>query len=158
MIPREELKRIVMLGYLTGEMLDKLVPITDLLLLDEGDYVFRQGDKADRFYMVRRGKVVLEQRISDTVTVMAASIKPGFSFGWSSMLEEQNYTTDAVCTERTELFSFLAGKFKEVMDRDHSMGYVVHQGLLRILKKRYDARTDQFIRVLTNHPDLKRLL
>ena len=58
----------------------------------------------------------------------------------------------------SDSYSFRAEKFKRILDSDPAMGYIVSQGLLRIIKKRYDARTRQFIRVLTNHPDLKKLL
>ena len=52
MITRENLKQIVMLTYLTDDMLDELIPITELLQYDEKEYVFHQGDKADRYYSI----------------------------------------------------------------------------------------------------------
>ncbi len=157
MIVRENLREIVMLSYLTDEMLDELIPITDIFAFDEKDIVFQEGDKAERLYMLRRGKVLLEQRLSKTITVLTGSIKPGFTFGWSAMLDERAYTAEAVCEEHCEVLSFRADKLRPLLEKNHSMGFIISQRLLRVLKKRYDRRTEQLIRAIRNHPDMKDL-
>lgn len=158
MITIHDLKQFVMLGYLSDEMLEKLVPITEMFRFDRDEIVFRQGGQADRLYLLRKGKVLLEQRITDTVTVFLSSIKPSFSFGWSAMLENGLYSTDAVCTEPSELFSFRESKIKKLMAEDHSLGFIISQRLLYVLKKRYDARTSQFVKTIKLHPDIGSLL
>jgi len=158
MISREDLRQIVMLGYLTDEMLDRLLPITELLHFDKNEYIFRQGDKAERFFMLQQGKVLLEQRITDKITVSVSAIKPGYSFGWSAMLDEELFTTDAICAEACEVFSFREKKIKTLFEQDHSLGFIMSQRLLRIMKKRYDIRTEQFIKTIRHHPEISRLL
>lgn len=158
MVTREDLKKIVMLGYLTDAMLDKLIPITDLLLFDENEIIFRQGDPSDRLYMVKQGKVLLEQRITDKITVSISAIKPGFTFGWSAMLDEETYTSRAVAAKPCELFSLRGEKLKALFEKDHSLGFIMSQRLLVIMKKRYDIRTEQFIKTIKHHPDLGSLL
>jgi len=158
MISREDLKQIVMLGYLTDEMLDKLIPITELLHFDKNEYIFRQGDKAERFYMLQQGKVLLEQKITDTITVSVSAIKPGYSFGWSAMLDEELFTTDAICAEACKIFSFREKKIKMLFQKDNALGFIMSQRLLRIMKKRYDIRTEQFIKTIRHHPEISTLL
>lgn len=157
MISRDELKQIVMLGYLKDEMLDKLSPFVDVLNYSEREYVFRQGDAADRFYMLRRGKILFERRGSEKMSVTMGSLKPGYSFGWSSMVDVRFYSTDAVCAEPSEVFSVRGHKLKNLLEADPSMGYIFSQRLLRVIKSRLDHRTEQFMRVIRNHPDLKSL-
>ena len=158
MITKENLKRIVMLQYLTDEMLDRLIPITELLRFDTNEYIFQQGDKADRIYMVQKGKVLLEHRITDEITVFVSAIKPGYAFGWSAMLTEEFYTSDAICAEACELLSFKEQKIKALFQEDHSLGFIMSQRLLHILKKRYDIRTEQFIKTIKHHPEISKLL
>ena len=147
-----------MLGYLTDEMLDKLIPITELLSFDKNEYIFRQGDRARRLYMLLQGKVLLEQEITDKITVSVSAIKPGFSFGWSAMLDEELFTTDAICAEPCKILSFREKKIKALCETDHSLGYIMSQRLLRIMKKRYDIRTEQFLKTIRHHPEISRLL
>jgi CRP-like cAMP-binding protein len=158
MVTREDLKKLVVLGHLNDTMLDQLIPITDVLMFNAEETIFSQGDPADRFYMVMQGTVLLEQHISETITVSMSAIKPGFSFGWSAMLDEGLFTTDAFCEEDSRLLSFRAVRIKELIKGDPVLGIIFYQGLLSIIKKRYDIRTEQFIKVIQNHPDIIGLL
>jgi len=158
MIDVQDLKQFVILGYLSDEMLKKLIPITEVLLFDENEKVFKQGDKADRFYLLKKGKVLLEQRITDTLIISMSSIKPGFSFGWSAMLDNGLYSSDAICTEPCQVYSFRESKIKKVMGEDHSLGFIISQRLLYVIKNKYDARTEQFVKTIKFHPDISKLL
>lgn len=153
MLSRDDLKSIVILSYLKDEMLDKLVPIVDVMMFHEDDTVFREGDMANRFYMLKRGKILLEKRISDKITVSVGSIKAGFSFGWSSMLDGDSYTSDAIAAETCEVYTFRREKIIRLLNEDHSMGYLMTQRLLQVVKKRLDHRTEQFLRAIEHHPD-----
>ncbi|MBT3386484.1 MAG: cyclic nucleotide-binding domain-containing protein [Desulfobacula sp.] len=158
MITVQDLKQFVMLGYLSDEMLKSLIPITEMLRFDENEIIFQQREKADRLFLLKMGKVLLEQRITDKMTVSMSSIKPGFSFGWSAMLENDLYSTDAICAEPCEVFSFRGSKIKKLMEQDHSLGFIISQRLLYVIKKRYDARTEQFVKTIKLHPDISNLL
>ena len=157
MVTPQDLKKMVIMSHLKDDMLDSLISITDVLTFQDQENIFRQGDVADRFYMVKRGKVLLEQRIAEKITVSVGSIKPGFAFGWSTMIEEGYYTTDAVCAEPCEIFSMKGDKIRALCAKDPFMGFLLCQRLLVILKKRYDHRTEQFIKVIKHHPDMKDL-
>jgi len=156
MISRETLKQIVMMRYLTDEMLDQLIPITELLQYDEKEFVFHEGDRANRYFSILQGIVLLEQRIATGVTVSISSIKAGFGFGWSALLDQEAefYTSDAICAEPTQLLSFKAEKLKALFEKNYQLGYIMSRRLLHVVKKRYDVRTEQFIKAIKNHPDL----
>ncbi len=158
MISKETLKKIVMLGYLTDDMLDELIPITDSFETEENEYIFHQGDRADHLYMVLRGKVLLEQPVGPKVTLTMSAIKPGYTFGWSAMLDEENYTTDAICDEPSELLSMGSNDLKALFEKNHSVGYIMSKRLLRVIKNRYDIRTEQLIKAIADHPDIGSLL
>ena len=157
MITKKDLKQIVMLTYLTDPMLDKLSQIIDFLKFDRDEILFQENDPAERFYMMKSGNVLLEQRISEKVTACIGSIKPGYSFGWSAMIEDGLYTVDAVCVEPSEIFSFKRDKIQMLFLEDPEMGLRMYQRLLVIIKKRLDYRTGQFRQAIKNHPDMQSL-
>ena len=154
MVSVEELKKIVMMTHLDDDMLERVRTIVDVLTFNDHEVIFSQGDVADRFYMVKRGKVLLELQMTDLVTVSVGSIKPGFSFGWSTMISDGLYTTDAVCAEPSEVYSMMGHKLRTLCSEDPRMGFLLSQRLLVILKKRYDHRTEQFLKVIQHHPDM----
>jgi CRP-like cAMP-binding protein len=157
MVTTQDLKKMVIMTHLKDDMLDRIVLITDVLKFEDQEIIFKQSDIADRFYMVQRGKVLLEQRIAEKITVSVGSIKPGFAFGWSTMIEESYYTTDAVCAEPCEILSMRGDKLRALCDKDSYMGYLLSRRLLVILKKRYDHRPEQFLKAIKYHPDMKAL-
>ena len=157
MLTISDLKSIAILSHLTDEMLEAMLPIIDFLKFDTDEPIFKQGEPADRFYMLKRGKVLLEQQIFDKVTVFVGSIEPGFSFGWSAMLEEGSYSADAVSAEPCEVLSFRREKIHALIEREHALGLRLYQRLLVVLKKRYDQRTEQFRQAIINHPEIQAL-
>ena len=160
MITRETLKQIFMMKHLSDKMLDELIPIAEVLQYNEKEYIFRQGDKADRYSFLLQGKVLIEDRISSEMTVSLVSIKPGYSIGWSSMMDEEDefYTSDAICAEPTQLISFQAEKLKALFQKDYQLGYILSHQLLHVIKTRYDTLTSKFIQVIKNHPEMGALL
>ncbi len=163
MIARDELRRIVILGYLTDSMLDKLISIVERAHFDEGEYIFRQHDSAEKFYMLSRGKVLLEQRISDKMTVSIESVRPGYSFGWSGMMTGgiepySRYTSDAIATEASELFILKGEDLNNLLDQDDRMGHLIFQRLTRVIARRLRHRTEQFVRIIKQHPDIDNLI
>ncbi len=157
MISREDLKGIVILGFLDDPMLDEMMPFVNLKTYQIGEAVFKEGNKAARFFMLKKGKVLLEKRLSDTMTVSVDSIKAGYSFGWTAMLDEDAYTSDAVCAEVCEVLSIYRDDLLNLMNTNHVLGYIISQRLLRVIKKRLDHRTDQFVRAIQSHPDIRSL-
>lgn len=157
MVTIEDLREIVIMTHLEHEMLERVCRTVDVLSYNEQEVIFKQGDTADRFYMVKRGKVLLEQKMTDMVTVSVGSIHPGHSFGWSTMIDEGYYTTDAVCAEPCEIFSIRSSQLRNMCTEDPRMGFMLLQRLLVILKKRYEQRTEQFLQVIQHHPDMRDL-
>ena len=157
MVNINDLKQIVMLTYLSDPMLENLARIIDVLKFEKDEIIFRQHKPAERYYMLRSGNIVLEQKITEKVTVCIGAIKPGFSFGWSAMIEDGTYTADAVCVETSEAFSFKRSEVNKLFTQDPEMGLRFYQRLLMIIKKRLDMRTEQFREAIKNHPDMQAL-
>lgn len=157
MVTSDDLKQIVMLTYLSDPMLENLARITDVLTFDKDEIIFRQYEPAERYYMMRSGNIILEQQITEKVTTCIGAIKPGFSFGWSAMIEDGTYTADAVCVETSQVFSFKRSKVSKLFAQDPEMGLRFYRRLLVIIKKRLDIRTEQFREAIKNHPDMQAL-
>jgi CRP-like cAMP-binding protein len=156
-ITRADLKQIVMLTYLSDAMLHDIARITDVLKFDRDEVIFNERAPSERFYMLKTGHVLLEQHISEHVTACVAAIKPGYSFGWSAMMENERYTVSAICMEASEVFSFKTAKAQQLFRQNPEMGLRVHKRLLVIIKKRLDIRTEQFRQAIMHHPDMQAL-
>ena len=156
MVTKEDIKDIVILGHLTDEMKEELLPHFALHHYSKGEIVFRGGQTAEMLCMLKRGKILLEKRISDKVTISMGGMPEGFSFGWSAILgENEGYSLDAVCAEPCEVLMIPGEILRGLFNDNPEMGYIFFQRLIRVVKKRLDHRTDQFLSVIRRHPDIE---
>ncbi len=46
------------------------------------------------------------------------------------MLDEEDFTVNALCSEPCKIYSFRAEKIKRLFEKDHSLGYIMsHEGV-----------------------------
>ena len=153
----EDLEHIVILSRLTDEMRCQLLPHISVMKAQNGDVLFNQYDPALRFFMLRRGKILLEQEITDLVTACVGTVEPGHAFGWSSMLNDEVYTAAAVCAQPSEIYLLEKATLARLFAQCPDLGLRMYQGLLLLLKKRYDTRSDQLRQACQKHPEIAHL-
>jgi CRP-like cAMP-binding protein len=158
MVSIEDLKKIFLFKKLSDKDLEQILPITRLHEFKEEEVVFKEGDKADTFYILKRGKVLLEVDISEVISISLGAVKTGFSFGWSALMTDSVYTSSAICSETCEIFSMPGNDFLNLLNNDHTIGYYIMEGVSRIIRGRLKRRTDQFLMVISKHPDIQKLL
>ncbi len=154
MISKSDLKNNNILGALYDDMLDKIIPSISLNAYGEMEYVFKENEPADNFYMIKRGRVVLEHSVVHKVAVTVGAVLPGDSFGWSSIINDENYTINAVCTEPSEIYSVNGQEIISILDSDHTMGYQMMKKIMDVIRRRLNHRTEQFIKAITAHPEI----
>lgn len=103
-----------------------------ITFMDKGIYKTQKGDKsldAPQF------KILQTPIIVDT-------IRPGEIFGWSSMLNHQNWTANAKCIVPTRIFSLPAPFLKDILQKDAVVGFNIMERLCDLVLRRLQARTD----------------
>jgi len=149
-----ELKQIYLVQNLDDQMLQKLAPLAEKRDYEEKDILFEEGRDSEWFFMLLSGKVLLKVDVNPAVTISLGAIKPGYSFGWSSLLEGMTYTSQAACAEPCEMLVLKGSAFKEVLNNDHTMGYQVMEGVVRIMENRLKRRTEQFVKTLRKQMEI----
>jgi CRP/FNR family transcriptional regulator, cyclic AMP receptor protein len=158
MVSIEDLKKIIVLQDLPDSMLEGMGSLTQLRLFGDGAVIFEEGQEADVFYMLLKGKLILEVEASESVTVSLGAIKPGYSFGWSSLLPGFKYSAYGICVEPCEVLAIRGDSFLDLLKEDFAVGYLFMERVVRILKGRLERRTGQFLKVMSKHPDIQKLL
>ena len=159
MLSHDDVRDIIILSHLSDAMLDSVLPSLDILQYEEDDIIFQEGDPADRLFFLKRGKVLLEKRISDKISFAIGAVKPGYSFGWSSVLGAgMSYTTLTLCAEPCQVYSIRSDKIRHLLEKNQEMAAIFYLRLLWVVKNRLDHRTSQFVTVLRNHPDIESLI
>jgi CRP-like cAMP-binding protein len=158
MVDLMDLRKILLLERLPDAFLQRMLPYVEAREYKDRQIVYEEGDPAENFYMLKRGKILLEVEISDTIIISLGSIKSGYSFGWSALLHGKRHTTYAVCAELCEVLSIPGARLIQILQEDYTSGYWFMKEAFRIMKWRLGRRTEQFIKVMRKHPDIRRLL
>lgn len=101
---------------------------------DNGSVLFSEGNPANRFYVMLRGRVRVDigedQLISYTVG------HAGEAFGWSGLLERERFASSATCLEPTILLSFDVNDIQRLCEDNPVNGMILYKKLAGILGDR----------------------
>ncbi|MBF0390405.1 MAG: cyclic nucleotide-binding domain-containing protein, partial [Desulfamplus sp.] len=75
MIKKSDLQKNEFMKFLTDEMLEKIIPIIDVMEVESREIIFNEGDPAENFYLVKSGQILLEQKISKDILVNVSAIE-----------------------------------------------------------------------------------
>ena len=108
--------RVALHPFLVGMNPRQLALLTSCAMtvqFKKGQVIFREGEPADRFYLIETGNVILE-----------SSGGPGDPLlGWSWMFPPHTWAFSTRAVEPTTAIFFYATTLREYCERDHSLGY-----------------------------------
>lgn len=134
--------RVAFHPFLAGMNRQELVLLTDCAIpvhFEKGQVIFREGDMANRFYLIESGKVVLESSGEYGHPVSVDTIGAGDLLGWSWIFPPYVWHFTARATEPTDAIFFYGTILREYCERDHSLGYELFKRMSAVMVKRLQA-------------------
>jgi len=110
-----------------------------------GDVIFREGDPANRFYLIERGKVLLESERRDEPSLPIQVIGSGDVMGWSWLFPPYYWHFDARTLEPTTAICFYGTRLREQCERDHDLGYELMKRMVAVVIQRLQTTRRQFL-------------
>ena len=87
-----------------------------------GEQIFREGEPANRFYLIKSGRVALETR-SERGLATLQTISGGDVLGWSWLYPPYYWHFDARALEPTDAIFLYGTRLREFCEEDHDLGY-----------------------------------
>lgn len=101
---------------------------------EKGDVLFSEGDEANHFYILLKGRIRLGTR--ETGQVVHTVSRPGEAFGWSSLVGREDYSASAKCLVPTKLIRIDRDQFQEILEKDPANGLAFFKRLAGALGER----------------------
>ena len=98
------------------------------------ELLFREGDPANAFYVLLKGRVKLS--LGETGQVVYVVSHAGEAFGWSSLIGRQDFSASAECTAPTKLINFDRQKLQKILDKDPTNSLILFKRLAELLGNR----------------------
>jgi CRP/FNR family cyclic AMP-dependent transcriptional regulator len=133
MISIEWLKKTELFRTLSDSQLSLLLSHSSVESFPEGETIFRQGDDANRLYILAEGSIDLSVKTGEKVDFLTSKIeKEGSTFGIPSLIEPFRYNVTASCLKPSKVFVIDAIRVRMEMERDPKMGVEILKKLVSI--------------------------
>ena len=145
--------RVAFHPFLAGMSRAQLALLTDCAMdthFKKGQTILREGEFANRFYLIESGKVVLESGAGFGGPLVIETIGPGDLLGWSWMFPPYVWQFTAHAIEPTTALFFYAAILREYCEKDHSLGYELLKRISAVMVTRLQAAHDQMLSLYCN--------
>jgi CRP/FNR family cyclic AMP-dependent transcriptional regulator len=105
----------------------------------EGEWIFREGERADRFYLIQEGSVIITSRMPTHSQIVIQMLGTGDPVGWAWLFEPYTWHFDARADEATRTVSFRGVRLREQCEEDPELGYELMKRVSRVLIHRFQA-------------------
>jgi CRP/FNR family transcriptional regulator, cyclic AMP receptor protein len=142
--------RVALHPFLAGMNPAHLALLTDCAIpvhFKKGQMILREGELANRFYLIESGKVVLESGEGFGDPVIVETIGAGDLLGWSWMFPTYVWHFTARAVEPTKAIFFYGTILREYCERDHSLGYELFKRITPIMMKRLQSARRRMLSV-----------
>jgi CRP-like cAMP-binding protein len=119
----------------------------------QGEIIFREGDIADRLFLIEEGRVILEAPMPPHGPLAVQELGPDEVLGWSWLFPPYVWHFQARALEATRAITFNGAHLLISCERDHELGYELMKRLAQILIRRLQATRKQLLRLheVRNH-------
>jgi CRP-like cAMP-binding protein len=112
---------------------------------DAGQIIFHESEVANRFYLIRKGKVLLESRTPGGQVLITMALGPGEALGWSWLFPPYYWRFDARAWEPTQAILFFGTRLRERSEQDRAFGYELMKRFAAVLAYRLDSCSQCFL-------------
>lgn len=128
--------------FLRGMSQDHLKILTDASMyaqFEPGEIIFREGEPANRFYLLHTGQVELETTIEENGLVSIQKIGAGEVLGWSWLFPPYYWHFNARATQRTTATFYYGTRLRETCEHDHNFGFEMMKRISQVLLQRLQS-------------------
>jgi len=115
------------------------------VVFEEGEQIFKEGDDANYFYVLRHGRVALEVFVPRRGPVNILSVEEGDVLGWSWMFPPYKWHFDARAVELTRAAVFDARCLRDKYEKDPKLGYDLMTRFAQVMLDRMNISRMQML-------------
>ncbi|MEO8377800.1 MAG: cyclic nucleotide-binding domain-containing protein [Candidatus Sumerlaeota bacterium] len=145
---QEMAARVAAHPFTAGMNHEQLALLKDCAMLahfKQGEVVMREGEIANRFYLIESGKVVLQSSVPEGDPLIVDTVGAGDLLGWSWIMPPYVWHFTARATEETEAIFFYGTILRDYCEQYHSLGYELFKRMSAVMSKRLQAAREKML-------------
>ncbi len=117
---------------------------------DPGAFVFRAGEEANHFYVVRSGRVSVEVMAPQRGAITIETVGDGELLGWSWLIPPFHWHFDARALNLTRAIALDARCLRNKCEAEPAFGYELLKRFSQIMEQRLEATRLQLLDLYVN--------
>jgi CRP/FNR family transcriptional regulator, cyclic AMP receptor protein len=134
----EELRGLAFFRGLSDGLLAQIARYSKRVHFETGDAILKQGELANRFYVLTRGRALVQYEANGT-PVPIQDLGPGDELGFSWVFSPGKLHFDVSAETPVEAIFFYAGLLREECDFDAELGYELLHRTGQVMMQRMEA-------------------
>jgi CRP-like cAMP-binding protein len=118
----------------------------------DDEFIFREGEPAERFYIIRHGRVALQTHVPGRGPLVIETISEGDVLGWSWLFPPYRWSSDARAVTVTRAVALDGVCLRGKCDADPLLGYELMRRFARIIMDRLSATRVRLLDIYGNVP------
>jgi CRP-like cAMP-binding protein len=119
---------------------------------EAGQFIFREGEDAHQFYLLRHGTVSLEIFVPQRGSLTVQTLREGDVLGWSWLLPPYRWHFDARAVVLTRAIALDGKCLRTKCEADHDLGYELLKRFAQLILDQLQATRLQLLDVYGGHP------
>jgi CRP/FNR family transcriptional regulator, cyclic AMP receptor protein len=129
-----------------------LVGCASNVKFEAGTYLFKEGEEANEFYLIRAGKIALEVFAPQRKPIIVSTLGEGDILGWSWLLPPYEWKTHARVVENTRAFALDGKCLRTKCDQNHDLGYELLKRFAQVIEGQLVAAHYQLLDLSAGQP------
>ncbi|MGR8981780.1 MAG: Crp/Fnr family transcriptional regulator [Gammaproteobacteria bacterium] len=124
---------------LSDDVLKLLCECSSMHEIKQGEILFRQGENADKFYVVRNGRIAIQIPAIAGPNLEIQRLGKDQVLGWSWLISPYQWNFQAKAEEDSELIQFDGSAILARCERDPKFGYELLKKFAGLMSMRLEA-------------------
>jgi len=139
----EALRRVYLFQSLKNAELEQILSIARRWKFSAAEFVFREGDEGDRFYLILSGEVRISKQVPGIGEEALAVLRAGDFFGEMALIDDAPRSADAIANQDTTLLGIERKEFESLLFLNKELAYSVLWAFSRTLSQRLREMNDR---------------
>ena len=110
-----------------------------------GQWIFRQGDPANRFYLILEGKVSIDSEVRERGMIPIRTLGPGDDLGWAWLFPPYYMHFSAWAIDPTRAIFFYGTRLREQCETNHELGYQLMKRIAQVVVQNLNATQQRLL-------------
>ena len=119
---------------------------------NEGEYLDREGDRADKFWILRHGRVAIEIFNPASGPICIQTVGEGEVVGWSWLFPPYIGHFDSRALEVTRAIALDGVCLRNKCEQDHELALDLYKRFVSVMEQRIEASRMQLLDLYANRP------